>query len=257
MGSPFGIGAPARLTGKAVKGTEQSLMSTLRPHFSSAGFKHGARLAVPAFPGFIMFALAFGAAAAQKGLSLGETLGLSAFVYAGASQMVGLEIWQKVWTPSTILTIITVTAVVNVRMILLGATLQPWLRDEPKLRSALNLFLLTEAGWIISTRYHSEGGRDVGILLGSAAILYVVWLGATLAGYFAGAFVPDPRRFGLDLVMPVFFSIMLVPLWKGVRPALPWLVAGLVSLVVHALVPGYLFIAAGALAGVVAGMLIE
>jgi predicted branched-subunit amino acid permease len=152
---------------------------------------------------------------------------------------------------------VTVTAVVNVRMILLGATLQPWLREEPKLRSALNLFLLTEAGWIISTRYHSEGGRDVGILLGSAAILYIVWLGATLAGYFAGAFVPDPRRFGLDLVMPVFFSIMLVPLWKGARPALPWLIAGLVSLVVHALVPGYLFIAAGALAGVVAGMLIE
>ena len=70
-----------------------------------------------------MFALAFGAAAAQKGLSLGETLGLSAFVYAGASQMVGLEIWQKAWTPSTILTIMTVTAIVNARMILLGATL--------------------------------------------------------------------------------------------------------------------------------------
>jgi predicted branched-subunit amino acid permease len=204
-----------------------------------------------------MFALAFGTAAAQKGLSLGEALGLSAFVYAGASQMVGLEIWQKVWSPTTVLTIMTVTAVVNARMILLGATLQPWLKDEPKLRSALNLFLLTEAGWLISTRYYNEGGRDVGVLLGSAAVLYLVWLLATLAGYFAGALVPEPRRFGLDLVMPIFFSVMLVPLWKGAKPALPWLIAGLVSLVVHALVPGYFFIAAGALAGVIAGMAIE
>ena len=32
---------------------------------------------------------------------------------------------------------------------------------------------------------------------------------------------------------------------------------GIVSLIVHALVPGYLFIIAGALAGVIAGMLIE
>jgi predicted branched-subunit amino acid permease len=229
----------------------------LRPHFSTAGLRHGARAALPAFPGFIMFAVAFGTAAAQKGLSLSETLGLSAFVYAGASQMVGLEIWQQVWTPSTILTIMTVTAVVNARMILLGATLQPWLKDEPLARTALNLFLITEAGWLVGTRYHSEGGRDVGVLLGCGIILWLIWLIATLTGFFAGALVPEPRRFGLDLVMPIFFGVMLVPLWKGARPALPWLVAGLVSLVVHALVPGYVFIIAGALAGVAAGMLIE
>jgi predicted branched-subunit amino acid permease len=204
-----------------------------------------------------MFAVAFGTAAAQKSLSLGETLGLSAFVYAGASQMVGLEIWQQVWTPSTILTIMTVTAVVNARMILLGATLQPWLKDEPLARTALNLFLLTEAGWLVGTRYHSEGGRDVGVLLGCGIILWLVWLLATLTGFFAGALVPEPKRFGLDLVMPIFFGVMLVPLWKGAKTALPWLVAGLVSLVVHALVPGYTFIIAGALAGVAAGMLIE
>ena len=228
-----------------------------RPYFSVAGLRHGARAALPAFPGFIMFAIAFGTAAAQKGLSLGETLGLSAFVYAGASQMVGLEIWQQVWSPATILTIVTVTAVVNARMILLGATLQPWLRDEPLVRTALNLFLLTEAGWLIGTRYHNEGGRDVGVLLGCALILWLVWLIATLTGFFAGALVPEPRRFGLDLVMPVFFGVMLVPLWKGAGSALPWLVAGVVSLIVHALVPGYAFIIAGALAGVAAGMLIE
>jgi predicted branched-subunit amino acid permease len=233
------------------------MSASLRPHFSSAGLRHGARAALPAFPGFIMFAVAFGTAAAQKGLSLGETMGLSAFVYAGASQMVGLEIWQQVWTPSTILTIMTVTAVVNARMILLGATLQPWLKDEPLARTALNLFLLTEAGWLVGTRYHSEGGRDIGVLLGCGIILWLVWLVATLTGFFAGALVPEPRRFGLDLVMPIFFGVMLVPLWKGAKPALPWLVAGLVSLVVHALVPGYVFIIAGALAGVAAGMLIE
>jgi predicted branched-subunit amino acid permease len=229
----------------------------LRPHFSYSGLRHGVHAAIPAFPGFIMFALAFGAAAAQKGLSLGETLGLSAFVYAGASQMVGLEIWQQVWTPTTILTIMTVTAIVNARMILLSATLQPWLKGEPLARSALNLFLITEAGWLIGTRYHSEGGRDIGVLLGCGLILWLVWLLATFTGFFAGALVPEPRRFGLDLVMPIFFGVMLVPLWKGAKPALPWIIAGLVSLIVHALVPGYLFIIAGALAGVIAGMLIE
>jgi predicted branched-subunit amino acid permease len=190
-------------------------------------------------------------------LSFGEAFGLSTFVYAGAAQMVGLEIWQKVWTPGTILTIMTVTAIVNSRLILLGATLQPWLRTEPLARSAINLFMLTDAGWIFSTRYHNDGGRDVGFLFGTGVALWLMWVPASVAGYFAGAFVPEPRRFGLDLIMPLIFGVMLVPLWKGVLPALPWLVAGVVSFLVHSVFPGYAFIIAGALSGVVTGMLLK
>ena len=93
--------------------------------------------------------------------------------------------------------------------------------------------------------------------LGCALLLWLVCLIATFTGFFAGAAVQEPRRFGLDVVMPVFFGVMLVPLWKGAGSALPWLVAGVVSLIVHALVPGYAFIIAGALAGVAAGMLLE
>ena len=151
---------------------------------------------------------------------------MSAFVYAGSAQMVGLEVWQKIWTPGAILTIMTVTAMVNSRMILLGATLQPWLKPEPMARSALNLFLLTDAGWIFSTRYRNDGGRDVAFLFGTGVALWVLWITSSLTGFLAGAFVPEPRRFGLDLVMPIFFAVMLVPLWKGARQALPWLVAG-------------------------------
>jgi predicted branched-subunit amino acid permease len=233
------------------------LSSPPRPSLTSAGFLQGARSALPAFPGYIVFSMAFGTAAAQKGLSVGQSLGLSGFVYAGAAQMVGLEVWQKVWSPATILTIMTVTAVINARLILLGATLHPWLAREPKALSALSLFLMTEANWLLGTRYYSDGGRDLGVFLGSGVILWLVWLAATLVGYFAGAVIPEPRRFGLDLVMPIFFCSMLVPLWKGPKPALPWLVAGLVALVVHALAPGYFFIIAGAVAGVVTGMLVE
>ena len=90
----------------------------------------------------------------------------------------------------------------------------------------------------------------------AGSILWTVWIAATLGGFFAGALVPEPRRFGLDLVMPIFFGVMLVPLWKGPGPPCPgsWQAS---SLIVHALVPGYVFIIAGALAGVAAGMLIE
>ena len=95
-------GSPAeRLTAEMHEAQSISTpMSHSHSIFTRAGFVEGARSTLPAFPGLIVFALAFGAAAAQKGLSLWEALGMSAFVYAGSAQMVGLEVWQKIWTPA-------------------------------------------------------------------------------------------------------------------------------------------------------------
>src|SRR5215213_2440176 len=109
-----------------------------------------------------------------------------------------------------LLEIMAVTAFVNARMILMSAFLQPWLKHAAGPQQALMLFLLTDANWLLGARYRSEGGRDLGIYLGSGLILWVVWVAATLPGYLAGALVPEPRRFGLDLLMPIFFSAMLV-----------------------------------------------
>ena len=217
------------------------------------GCLDGARLVAPLLPGVVAFASAFGAAAAQKGLTLAQALSMSAFVYAGASQMVALELWRETWSISTLLGVMAVTATVNARMILMGASIQPWLAGQPAPQNAINLFFLTDANWLIGMRYRSEGGHDLGVLFGAGIVLWVVWVLATLPGYLAGALVTEPTRYGLDLVMPIFFSAMIVPLWKGFRPALPWAVAGLVALVVDALLPGYLFILAGALAGAATG----
>lgn len=208
---------------------------------------------LPVLPGVCVFASAFGAAAAQKGLTVGQALAMSAFVYAGASQMVALELWRETWSLSTLLTVMAVTATVNARMVLMGAAIQPWLAPAPKLQNALNLFFFTDANWLIGTRYRAEGGSDLGILFGAGFLLWVVWILATLPGFLAGALVTDPTRYGIDLVMPIFFSAMIVPLWRGFRSAVPWAVAGAVALLVEALVPGYLFIVAGALAGALAG----
>ncbi len=261
---PPGIGGMRRLglTGRAAgaQGSETSrrlLPMDSSPRFTLKGCLRGARLTLPLLPGIVVFASAFGTAAQQRGLPVDQALAMSAFVFAGVSQMVGLEVWQDVWTPATLLGVMTVTAVVNSRMVLAGASIQPWLRGEPPGRLALNLFFLTDANWLLATRYGEEGGRDVGVLFGAGLALWGVWALGTVPGYLAGTLVSQPRRFGLDLVMPIFFCAMLVPLWRGTRAARPWAVAGAVALLVHAFVPGYAFIIAGALAGAVAGAILE
>lgn len=214
-------------------------------------------MTLPIWPGIIVFAGAFGTAAAQKGLTLGQAMGMSVFMFAGASQMVAIEVWQDTWSLATILGATAITAIVNSRSILMGAAVQPWIRGAPQWQNAATLGLLTDANWLIGMRYHGQGGRDRGILLGAGLALWLVWTAATLPGYLAGALVSEPKRLGLDLVMPIFFAAMLVPLWRGPRPALPWAIAGIVALAVQQVWPGYAFIIVGALAGVISGALLD
>lgn len=228
-------------------------MNPSSPPFTLKGCLAGARQTLPLLPGIVVFAAAYGAAAAQKGLSALEAVAASALVYAGASQMVALEIWPRTWSVSAILALALVTAFVNARFALMGATVEPWLRGAPPLRKAAIVSTLVDSGWLIAMADRARGGRDLGVLFGANFALWPLWVVATGLGYAAGALMPEPRPYGLDLMMPLFFAVMLPALWRGLRPALPWLVAGCVALAVRQLVPGYLFIVAGALAGSIAG----
>jgi predicted branched-subunit amino acid permease len=208
-------------------------------------------------PGIVVFAVAFGAAASAKGLSLLETVLMSAVVYAGVAQLVAMELWRPEWSWGAIAGLAVVTATVNARMVLQGASLQPWFAPYSKTLTAFHLFFFTDANWMIGTRYHAEGGRDIGVLVGAGLALWLVWVAATVPGYLLGALVADPRTYGIDLVMPIFFAAMIVPLWRGRRAALPWVVAGVVALVTAKLVEGYSFIIVGALSGAVMGAFLD
>lgn len=231
---------------------EQPLEKARAP-ISWRGVLLGIRKVSVLMPGIVVFAVAFGAAASAKGLSLFEAVLMSAVVFAGVSQLVAMELWRPEWSWGAIAGLAVVTATVNARMVLQGAALQPWLASYPKAVNALHLFFFTDANWLIGTRYRAEGGRDLGVLVGAGLALWIVWVAATVPGFLLGSLVEDPRRYGIDLVMPIFFAAMIVPLWRGKRAALPWVIAGIVALVTAKLVAGYAFIIVGALSGALAG----
>lgn len=227
------------------------------PYWSMAGLSLGARLAVPFLPGTAVFAAAFGTIAAQKGLTLAEAVLMSAVVFAGASQLVAMEVWAEPLTLATVASIAVVTAIVNMRFLLMGASLRPWFGPLPAWQVYPVLLTTTDANWLVAIRYRTEGGGDAAVYLGVALTLWVFWVGSTVPGYLLGAVVSDPKRFGLDLVMPAFFAAMMIPLWRGPRRGVGWAVAGAVALAVAHLVPGWWFIVIGALAGALIGGLLD
>lgn len=227
------------------------------PHWSLDGLALGARLVLPLMPGMVAFGIAVGSASAAKGLTLIEHLMMNALVYAGLSQMVALEIWPAQMTYGAIGGLALVAATVNARMLLLGAGLRPWLGPLPGWQIYPTLHLLTDPGWIIAMRYRADGGSDAAVLLGGGLFTFAFWIAATTAGYLAGSLVPDARAIALDLIMPIFFVAMLVPLWRGPKRAIPWIVAGVVALLVHQFVAGWWYVIAGSLAGIIAGGFID
>ena len=233
--------------------TTPDQQSPTPPRWTLEGFRLGALAAVPVLPGLAAFAMAFGIVAARKGLSLGDALLMTGTVYAGLTQMVVLETWPAQITLSAGFGIVAITLLVNLRYALIGTTLRPLLHTSPAYKVYPTLFLLGEPNWLLYLRYHANGGRDPNYLLGSCVMMYVVWVLATIPGYWLGASVGDPRRFGLDMVMPAFFVAMLIPMWKGPRRSLSWIVGGAASVLAYLVFGGYWYVIAGALAGCIAG----
>jgi len=92
-------------------------VATERPVWTREGAKLGARLALPLVPGYIAFGLAVGATSASKGFTLLATMAMNVFVYAAASQRVGMEIWPAKLTAGAVVSLALIVATVNARML--------------------------------------------------------------------------------------------------------------------------------------------
>jgi predicted branched-subunit amino acid permease len=191
--------------------------------------------------------------AARKGFGLFDTMVMTGTVFAGMAQVIVLESWPEKLTAPAIVATVAVAALVNMRYILISATLRPWLEREPPLKVYSTLFFLVEPNWLLSMRYRENGYSDPGFLLGSGVVIWCAWTLSALPGYWLGSAVGDPHRFGLDLVMPAFFCAMLVTIWRTSRRSLGWVVGGAVAIAVDQLIGGWWYLIAGSLAGAIAG----
>lgn len=223
-----------------------------RPYWTFAGLGVGVGSVLPVMPGMFAFGAAVGATSARKGLSLVDTVLMNLSVFGGASQLVALEVWPQRVTLASMAALALITATVNARMLLMGASLQPWLGRLPAWQIYPMLHLTTDPGWLVAMRYRGEGGNDAAVFLGGSLILWLGWNLSAAVGYLIGSLLADPRAIGLDLVMPIFFGTMLISLWRGRRRATGWMVAGAVALVTEYLVSGWWFVVTGAIAGSVA-----
>ena len=214
--------------------------------FSLAGARRGARRTLPIGATVVVYGTVFGALAAQAGLSPLESVLMSGLVFAGGAQFIVLELWSA---PLPIVALVVTTLVVNLRLLLMGATLSGWLKGLRPMRKALLATFISDESWALTTRAREDGESDRAFLIGSGAILFVAWVGATALGASTGGLIDDPAALGLDFTFTAVFLTLLVGFWRGPTVLAPWLLSAAVALVVERLVDGPWYILAGGLVG--------
>ena len=210
-------------------------------------FIQGARKSVPVVVASAPFGMLFGVVAVQNGLSISEAALMSAIVFAGASQLVGLELFgQSIPAWVVVLSIFAV----NFRHVLYSAALSRHVMHWTPLKRVIGFFFLTDPQYGESERRSVGGQLTFAWYIGMATPIYVFWVLEAVIGAAFGNLIPDPHAIGLDFLLPIYFLGMVMdfrdrPLWLPVVAA-----SSIASVIAYNTVGSPWHVSIGALAGV-------
>lgn len=175
-------------------------------------FLQGATDAFPAMISAAPFGLLFGALAVENGLSIVEASILSLLVFAGASQMVGIELFGQNIAPWVI--ILSVFAV-NFRHVLYSATIGRFVGHMSVLQRFVSFFFLTDPQFAISEQ-KARGGQTISFVwyMGMAIPFYLSWQLETLLGATFGTLIKDPHALGMTFLLSIYFLGLLMSFRK-------------------------------------------
>jgi predicted branched-subunit amino acid permease len=198
----------------------------------------------------VIYGLGFGVIASAAGLTVFEAAAMSALVFSGTAQFGVVQAWSA--SLSLVAAFATVL-ITNIRYVLLGAALRPWLGSLPAKISLPALLTLVDGSFARAMAARADGESDVGHLIGASLVSWFGWVCGTIGGYGVGFLVANPKRFGLDFVVVAFCASALALMWKGRAQTLPVVVAVVAAYVCDRFIGGSWAVIAGALGAALVG----
>ena len=214
------------------------------------GFAKGLPIMIASAP----FGLLFGALAVDNGFTVGEAVLMSATIFGGASQMVGIELFGHnvpAW-----LIVFSIFAV-NFRHVLYSAAIGRRIGHFKPWQSLLSYFLLTDPQYA-ETEKRAEAGRPVTFIwyLGVATPIYVMWVLEAWIGGLFGNLISDPHALGIDMLLPIYFLGLVM----GFRKRDNWgpivIASGVASIIAYKTIGSPWHVSIGALAGILVAVIV-
>jgi 4-azaleucine resistance transporter AzlC len=205
----------------------------------------------PAAIAAIPIGLLFGAVAAGKGLSPAEVALMSGLVFAGGAQFAAIEAWVH---PAPIAALAFATFLINVRHVLMGASLSPK-NTMTRRQEFLSFFFMTDETWALSERRALDRPVTGAYWVTMGAVLYGNWLVTTTLGAILGSFLGDPARLGADFAFTALFIGLIAGFGRNRVTLITVAVSAAVAALVHHFIGAPWHVACGALAGIAAAYL--
>jgi len=175
------------------------------------GLHNGVSIAI----GYMPIALTYGFIAKSTGLSFMETILMSVFVYAGASQYMALDMISK---NIGMIEIVITTFIVNIRHFLMSASLNEKTEKAPLWKKAIYAFGITDETFSVAAVQKER--LSAPYMFGLNIIAYLSWVIFSGFGYFVGRVLPEFFQEGMAVALYAMFIGLLVPSMKGNRKVL-------------------------------------
>lgn len=198
-------------------------------------FLEGAKLGIPIAIGYIPIGIAFGVLATTLGIHTGIGIALSAILYAGASQFVGVGMMAA--GVSTFEIVIT-TLILNFRHFIMSSALSQRVQGSlSKPFLSILAFGITDESFAVAS-IQPKPHLAPWTLLGLNTIAYLAWNTGTLIGLFLGDAIPATLTASMGIALYAMFVGLLIPGLKGNRPmVIVTLTAILISTLLYYLPP--------------------
>lgn len=205
-------------------------------------FARGLRAGLPITIGYLPMAVAYGIVARSSGISLAHTIGMSVFVFAGASQFMAAELAASGVHPASI---VLATLALNFRHFLMSTHLGRRLRPGRAASLAVG-FVVTDETYVVGSLAPDLAPA---FFLGLGLAAWLGWLSGTVIGAVAARAIPEVLARSMAVTLYAMFIALLVPAvaarWqRGLVAVLGALVAWAASRYLPSLAPGWRIIAA-------------
>ena len=163
--------------------------------------------ALPIIIGYLPMGAAYGILARQGGIDLFPAVFMSLVVFAGASQFIAVGLLTG---GATAFEVVATTLFINLRHVLMSASLSPYYREAPKSAIPFVAWGVTDETFAISIGRYASGEADHRYGLALHYTAYASWVTGTVAGAVAGALVPPALQSGLEFSLYAMFAGLVV-----------------------------------------------
>jgi 4-azaleucine resistance transporter AzlC len=172
-------------------------------------FTKGLQAGISIGIGYFPIALTFGLLAKSTHLSLLDTVLMSVIVFAGASQYISLNLLAAGVTGFEI---VLTTFIVNIRHLLMAASLNEKMEEDAVWKKALYAFGMTDETFSIAAT--QKGTVSSAYFFGVIFIAYTSWVVNSALGHIVGANLPSVLQESMTIGLYAMFIGLLVPSMK-------------------------------------------